>query len=327
MSNQLIIRDGDGEKLELAINAWLHAKHGRSGSENTLENYRADLQSFRYYLNDSGLDLTSDTRFVALKLQAWASRPVERDEVSAATFNRRLAVVSSFYRYVQKMGLLDLRNPAERVERRKTTKYRGASPLANSFVKRKLAEIDLKTPVGKRDYALLLIGLTTGRRISELANIRLDDVTSEDDNRYTVHFRRTKGGKTMTDTLGILVSRALSDWIAWLRDNIEFRYDDPPLFISFSNHNYAQGIGRQTVARICEQRLGVTKGHTLRHTFAVTMLANNAKVTDIKAKLGHESLATTDAYLHALTDKTNPHADEIANSFLEEPTDDPHNPQ
>jgi integrase len=63
-------------------------------------------------------------------------------------------------------------------------------------------------------------------------------------------------------------------------------------------------------------RLGVHP-HALRHTFARTMEDAGAKVSDIQARLGHSSLATTGRYLAALNRANNPHAEALDHLFLE----------
>ena len=91
------------------------------------------------------------------------------NEVSPATYNQRLAILSSFYGYARRQGLLTGENPIGRVERRPVHLYGDASALAYKEVKNNLAAIDRSQPVGKRDYALLSVALQTGRRLSELA--------------------------------------------------------------------------------------------------------------------------------------------------------------
>src|SRR5689334_13663326 len=108
---------------------WLATKAGRSGSVKTARAYRDALRSFRARLLDAGLDLlmfTDDSKVnappaVALRAQAWAGEPgtgvhCGRD-VTPATYNQKLAILSSFYRYAIQQGITG-ENPINRVERR-----------------------------------------------------------------------------------------------------------------------------------------------------------------------------------------------------------------
>lgn len=87
---------------------------------------------------------------------------------------------------------------------------------------------------------------------------------------------------------------------------------DSPVWVSLSRRNRGQALGIQTIADICQRRLGTSQVHSLRHTFARMMEDAGVKVSDIQARLGHESLATTGRYLAALRRAENPHTDELA---------------
>ncbi len=71
----------------------------------------------------------------------------------------------------------------------------------------------------------------------------------------------------------------------------------------------------QTIADVCQKHLGTSKVHTLRHTFARAMEDAGAKVSDIQARLGHSSLATTGRYLAALNQADNAHREALAGMF------------
>ncbi len=97
---------------------------------------------------------------------------------------------------------------------------------------------------------------------------------------------------------------------------------DAPVWVSSSrNGSRGQALGIQSIADICERRLGTSKVHALRHTFARAMEDSGAKVSEIQARLGHDSLATTGRYLAALHRADNPHADRLVSLFgLDTPT-------
>src|ERR671932_2327596 len=150
MTDDLILHGG-GRTIELAIAAWLDAKHQRSGSQLTHDIYGETLARFRAYLHARNLDLdggiTPEDRAdetaakvtaLALLAQAWAGL----GHPKAASFNQRLAVLSSFYKFARKQGLLRMENPIERVERAKVQRYAGAQPLDYQEVRQRIADID-----------------------------------------------------------------------------------------------------------------------------------------------------------------------------------------
>ena len=304
-----------GSPVDLAIAAWLDAKGKRAGSAKTHKAYRDTLTDFRAALRDKGLDLDADTRPVRVIAQAWASASKISRDVKAATYNQRLAVVSSFYVFANRAELLIGVNPIERIDRRKVQEYGSATALNTSDVKKRLAAIDRSTVEGKRDYALLSVALSTGRRVAELAALRRGDMTLND-GRLTLEFKHAKGGKVMIDRLSASVSKAVNEYLA-AACGIDFmtRPTDAPVWISISHRNNGQPISGQTIADICQRRLSTSKVHALRHTFAHSMEQAGARISDIQARLGHESLATTGRYLASLSRADNPYADDLAEMF------------
>ena len=297
--------------LDVVIAVWLDAKAHRSGSAKTRRAYTDTLQAFRAALQGAYLDVDGDPHAVALAAQGWAGR----DAPAPTTYNQRLAILSSFYSFARKCGLLAGENPIALIERRRVEAYAAAEPIPEGDVKWKLRQIDRADLTGQRDYALLAVFIQTGRRLSEVAGLRWGDVRVTD-GRVTLHFRRAKGGKVMADTLPVAVGKAL---LAWLHGFYGLALGDlvgeAPVWVSLARNSRGRSLSTRSIATICEQRLGVSQVHALRHTFARTMEDAGAKVSDIQARLGHSSLATTGRYLAALKRAENIHADELARRF------------
>ena len=305
--------------IALAIAAWLDAKSKRSGSRKTARAYQDTITGFRNALLTVGLDLDSDPRPVSLTAQGFAGsrKDGQARDVSASTYNQRFAIVSSFYAYARKQGLLDIDNPIARLDRRSAHAYQHAQPIEQSALAKALKAIDRTSIEGKRDYALLSVALSTGRRVAELAALRRADLYISNGS-VTVTFQRTKGGKTAIDTLSTAVSRALLEYLyAVYGADFASRPTDAPVWSSTSRADKGNksAIGTHAIGDICLKRLGTSKVHTLRHTYAHTMQTVGAPPSVIQAKLGHESLATTGRYLAALTRAENPHADALAKAL------------
>jgi integrase len=302
--------------VERAALGWLHEKSTRTGSAETKAAYTDVFQQFRWRLQSAGLDLDGDKQAVKEAAQVWAGESkIPGRQVSPATYNQRLAILSSFYRYAVKNGYLET-NPVDLVERRPNKAYKSATPLDSKAVQRALKAIDRTTLEGKRDYALLLIGGTTGRRASELANLRWRDLQIVG-SQILVTWSRCKGGKVMHDRLTEKVSRALLDYLLSVHGAELGRLPaDTPVWVRTSHNarqfDSEQPISTQTISDICLKHLGTSKVHTLRHTFAHLMEQTGAKTSDIQSRLGHESLDTTSRYLKALASADNPQAELIA---------------
>jgi integrase len=310
--------------LELAISVWLDAKARRSNSPETASAYAETLGAFRTALRAAGLDLDGEARAVALVAQAFAFRRADGvTSVAPATANQRLAILSSFYAFGARRGLLvdphtgtTLANPINQVERAIVQPYAGARAITAADIAERMGAIDRTTLHGKRDYALLSLALQTGRRATELRSLARGDLEIQPargsrPEQITVHFRRTKGGKVMQDRLAPGTAAALLDWLQCADDSGE----DAPIFVSLSRSSRGHPLTRQGLANIWQARLGTSKVHATRHTFARSMEDAGAKVSEIQARLGHANLATTGRYLAALSSAENPYATILENLF------------
>lgn len=299
-------------RRELAVAAWLAEKAELSQSAETKRAYDATLARFRQLLAQAGLDLDAEHRQVALVAQAFAAA----GRVKAATHNRRLAILSSFYSHAITRGLLDPPNPIDPLRRRRVQPYRAARALDIEYVRRSLAAIDRTTRAGARDYALLNVALVTGRRVSELASLRCGDLTPTDSGRVRVIWRRTKGDETHADLLPPQISAALLDYLSQVYGASDATPPpDAAVWVSTSNHRRGQPITSQAIADICVRHLNTSHVHRLRHTFAWTMEQHGATTSEIQRRLGHKSIATTSLYLQALTSEENPYAEAIEHAL------------
>lgn len=312
--------------VDLAAAAWLDSKGGRSGSTRTRDSYGATLGDARAALVAVGLDLDSDPRAVALALQGW-SRGSKRPgvEVKPSTVAHRLAVVSSFYAFVLRRGLLPglTSNPADLVERPRVESYADVQALDPGKVRRALDELRKAAAAGDdaaaRDLALLRVALVTGRRVAELAALRWRDAEITDGaQRITLTFRRAKGGKVKRDALAPSVTAELLHWLhRHYGAALGALAPDAPLWPSAqpNQHGPAGGpMSERGIRAMVQARLGAHP-HQLRHTFSHDMRRAGAKDSEVQVRLGHSSLATTGRYLAQLEQADNPYGERLAGFY------------
>ncbi len=299
----------ESSPLDLAIASWLHAKSGRSGSLHTARIYEETIADFRSQLRAAGLDLDAAPNHITLVAQAWA----DRGSPAPSTYNHRLAVVSSFYSFAAKRGMLST-NPITAVERRPAQSYASASAIKPPSIKSLLADIDRSESAGLRDYALLSVALQTGRRLAEIAGMRWAHLQLDGD-RVRIHFPRAKGAKVMNDTLSVATSRALLTWLhSTYGAELASLSPDAPIWRSLSRNSAGAALTTRALQAICEARMG-THFHALRHSFAHGMEDAGAKLSEIQQRLGHSNAATTSRYLSALRSDENPHGEQLAGMF------------
>ncbi len=310
------------QTLEVATAAWLHEKVGHTSSAKTKTAYQETITAFRRLLQDEGLDLAWEPREgeseaqirsqLALYAQAFASTrlPSSRHQgpIAPATKNQRLAILSSFYRFATKRGFLSIGNPIDLLDRSPVQPYARASGLSQEEVSERLAKIDLGTKQGLRDFALLLVLFTTGRRATEVASLRLRHLQVSRAGIVTLHFERCKGGKSTHDTLDEAVSTVLLLWVQTAYQSKLSEIDsDAAIWMDLAHPSRAHvPLGYQGIAGVCRHYLDTSKVHTTRHSFALLMQAMGAKLTEIQKQLLHSNVATTGLYLETITHKENP---------------------
>jgi integrase/recombinase XerD len=217
------------------------------------------------------------------------------------TRNARLAAIHGFFHYV---ALTEpsyalhcqrvLAIPSKRFER-KTIEF-----LVPEEIDAILAAPDCSTWIGRRDRTLLLVAVQTGLRVSELIGLRGGHVVLGNG----AHVRCLgKGRKERSTPLRPDVARALRAWLHHDRD------DDSQQIVFASSRGGA--LSRDAVERIVRRHVAVAARacpslkrkrvtpHTLRHSAAMELLRAGVDRSVIALWLGHESMETTQMYLHA----------------------------
>lgn len=219
---------------------------------------------------------------------------------SARSRNVRLAAIHSFFRYAalevpEHSGLIErvLAIPAKRYEHTPIAYLTGAESEAL------LAAPDLSTWLGRRDRTLLLVALQTGLRVSELVGLRWQDVTLE----TGAHVRCQGKGRKQRCTP--LRKEAVSALRTWQREQAQ----GSSAIVFPSTRGGA--LSRDAVADLLKKHLAQARQqcpslvdkaitpHGLRHSAAMALLHSGVDCALIAMWLGHESMDTTQIYLHA----------------------------
>lgn len=307
--------------IDSAVAEWLAQKE-TIGSKRTRVEYEETMRRFRAGLSQGGLDLLSNPIDIARIAALWATmrapntrRPDQ--DVSPAMYNQRLAILSSFYTFLQDTYKLEIPNPIKDVKKRKVQAYAAALPIAPETVEQGLDRINRNSSAGLRDYALLAVALYTGRRASELAGLRGGDVKIQ--GRTQVRIQLTfhcKGNKVMRDLLDADTSAVLLDYLhAHYGNQLLTLQDDAPIWVSYSRQNKGQAISTKTLSNICAAHLDTSKVHALRHTFAVGMVRSGAPITDLAGRLGHTDIRITQLYTKELMGDENPYGEKLSARF------------
>ena len=255
-------------------------------------------------ITDVDLDFIEKTRIE--ELYRYQSFSPSGNALSAASRCRRTSTVKSFYNYLtSKRHLLD-KNIALELD---MPKRQNALPkyLEESECDKLLSVCNDK--FGTRDYAILMLFMSCGLRISELVNLNLTDV-------YDDHVRVLgKGNKERVVFFAEGCREALDDYLAerTAMEDVKPEAKDA-LFISQKNGRFgARGIQQMLEKKLIQANLDASRfsPHKLRHTAATLMLKNGVDTRALQEVLGHSNLNTTQIYTHL--DNTALHEAAMAN--------------
>ena len=250
----------------------------------TVQAYGADLQRFADFLQRRWGRLPAPHE---LDRQTLVQFAVSLSGAAPLTVRRKLACLSSFFKFLQDMGHV-IGNPAHGLPLPKKTQPVPVT-LTDDQARRLMAVAH--TPWHRAVIALLL---STGIRRSEATAIKLDDLDLEKGQLLV----RGKGAKERIVPLNSLTIQAIRDYLE-CRPQTTSRH----LFVSRIG---AHGIHGRLINKMLNQvlaRAGLTKEgitpHKLRHTFATHLIRNGVDVRTVQELLGHADLQTTARYLHS----------------------------
>lgn len=156
--------------------------------------------------------------------------------------------------------------------------------------------IDLSQPEGQRNKAIIEVLFSCGLRVSELVNLKMSNLYLQEG--YIRVF-----GKGNKERLVPISRRAIDELMYWFIDRNAMRIKPGEQDYVFLNRRGAHLT--RTMILIMIKRLGIDAGirktispHTLRHSFATSLLEGGADLRSIQVMLGHESIGTTEIYTH-----------------------------
>ncbi|QIV79342.1 tyrosine-type recombinase/integrase [Fervidobacterium pennivorans subsp. keratinolyticus] len=257
--------------------------HVRRSSENTVKAYMKDIKRFFDYLGKSPkqVERADVERFI----KALSKGEITGEVVAESTVSRYISSLRTFFDYLELIGVVE-ENPMERVRHPRLRK-KIPSFLTLEEVKALLSVYDEEKKLKYK--AILSLLYFCGLRVSELCNLRVEDVS------FYPPYVKVVMGKGNKDRLV-----PISENIVPLLEKYVERYKPKIYFFE----NKGQPLHPSTVFRIVKraaQKAGITKHihpHTLRHTFATHLVMNNVNVKIVQELLGHANLSTTSIYLH-----------------------------
>ncbi len=263
----------------------------RGLSENTREAYLADADRLQDFLRGRGVDFDrADVQTLSDFVASLADLGIAPRSIA-----RTVSGIKSVFRYLRLEREIDA-NPALLLDTPRIGRHL-PTVLSVGEIDSMIAAIDPESPTALRNHAIIETLYGCGLRVSELCDMRLSRI----DFTRGMALIEGKGSKErivpMSDSLLELIRRYVSTDRASLRID---RGEEDIVFLNVRGHR----LTRQMVFTVLRQLAAlagirtVISPHTLRHSFATHLLEGGANLRAIQQMLGHESISTTEIYLH-----------------------------
>lgn len=274
-------------------------------SENTVSAYRNDLNQLHHFLatyrTPLGKSVSEWSDVDKVAVQDFILELRSRD-YATTTVARKIAAVKSFFEFLRQSGAVPA-DPTAGLESPKVKKHLPHTIPPDEVEKLRAAPALYDSPQALRDLALMETLYATGVRVTELVNLNLADVDFERKYLYT--------GKGNRRTRIVPIEpRTIDALRRYLQDGRPHLVVDKREIALFLNHR-GQRLTRQGLWLIIKRYVkeagiqGTVTPHTLRHSFALHLLNSGAGLREVKERLGHASLSTTQVYRQASNESPN----------------------
>ena len=270
----------------------LYLKIERGMSVHTVNNYTLDVQKLVQYLEANDMTL-SPLQITTEDIQGFIYEMAK--ELNPRTQSRLISGLRSFYDYLIFENYCNS-NPLEGIEAPKIGR-KLPDTLSVQDIDRIVGAVDLSSPQGERNRAIIETLYSCGLRVSELTELKISDLFFEEGFIKVTG----KGNKQRFVPIGPLTQK----YINLYKDHVRVQMKIEP---SFNDTLFLNRRGKQlsramicTIVKNLGAKAGIQKNispHTFRHSFATHLLENGADLRAIQMMLGHESITTTEIYMH-----------------------------
>lgn len=261
-------------------------------AKNTLAAYKQDLNKFTNYLKSQGVRSPSNVSVENIMRFLEVCR---KRGASYTSIARYLTSVRMFFRFLTAEGRLK-KDVTTLLDTPKIW-HRIPDVLTYPIIQKLLDAPDLKKPLGMRDKAILELMYATGMRVSELVNLKVNDI-----NLAAGYLRCIgKGQKERVIPLGDVAAKYVKMYLDKVRPKLKReKHPFEHLFLD----RLGKPLRRETIWKMIH-KYGLLAGveekihpHILRHSFATHLLEGGADLRYVQEMLGHSNIATTQIYTH-----------------------------
>ena len=260
---------------DLTNNYLEYLKKIKNYSDHTCKAYESDLKQYVLYLNRSDSDLFDNKNFVNYLFEKGLAK---------STINRKLTSINNFLEWASK---IEKNKSYYKFESLKTER-KLPDILTSNYINTLINELPISTPKEVRNKAIVELLYSSGLRVSEVVNLKLNDIKDNKSLRVV-----GKGRKVRILPMTDQAYKIIKLWIKNFRKNFLNDQINNYLFLGVRGKQ----LSDREVRRIVKSSTG-TFPHNLRHTFATHILDGGADLRVVQELLGHSDPTTTQLYTH-----------------------------
>ncbi len=288
--------------MEKTFDNYINKLRSKKLSENTINSYISDIKAFVSYI---------ETEYTAFYLEVKKTQvltylvDLQKKGKSSSTIARNISSLKNFYDFLREERII-IENPIQNIHSPRQIK-KAPMTLSEAEIIKLMNLPDTNTFKGSRDSAMLELLYSSGIKVTELINIKLDDIIF---NASIILIGKNGEDKSLTTKsravpIGKIALNAINDYISKFRVN-KCKEDFNYLFINSSG----EALTRQGVWKILkyyERKLEINhelSPQVLRNSFAVHLLNNGADIASVQELMGHKNITAMQNYLQATQQKS-----------------------
>ena len=246
-------------------------------SKNTITSYKTDIKKYFEYINTKNKNYYEIEKYV---------QSLSKSKYAKSTVNRKIVSISSFFNWCINQKKLNIKD----IKQIKNIKTERKLPtiLTSNYINNLLDTIPTSTSKEIRDRTIIEILYSSGLRVSELTNLKVNDLKNNKSLKVL-----GKGNKVRILPMTDKSFNYMNLWISKYRSEYKNEKSGNYIFLGVRGGK----ISDREIQRIVNLRLG-TFPHSIRHTFATHLLDGGADLRVVQEMLGHTDPSTTQIYTH-----------------------------
>ena len=246
-------------------------------SKNTITSYKTDIKKYFEYINTHNKNYDETEKYI---------QSLSKNKYAKSTVNRKIVSISSFFNWCINQKKLNIKD----IKQIKNIKTERKLPtiLTSNYINNLLDTIPTSTSKEIRDRTIIEILYSSGLRVSELTNLKVNDFKNNKSLKVL-----GKGNKVRILPMTDKSFNYMNLWISKYRSEYKNEKSGNYIFLGVRGGK----ISDREIQRIVNLRLG-TFPHSIRHTFATHLLDGGADLRVVQEMLGHTDPSTTQIYTH-----------------------------